>query len=253
MTVEVYDDHYQPRRFESFVVGFVGDPGVGSTSICRRLFDAEFLGQSPELTQVEKTVLQELGHIQSHPVSWLLREQGYRPPDKDTTDPGDMRAFHEELRARGEGATIFERLVPFTTGVHIVEKIRHPSDAGEIKSRGGFIIALVVDDPAISDERYLADATDAKHTNAPFSASRRAALEHAKTELDPENNSAYASDINSTKLLADETVDISDDIASSTERVMRALERLGLQYLETLPPKVPPPSKWVRNIARSET
>ena len=223
---------YQPKSFESFVVGFVGDPGVGSTTISRRLHDIEFLtigplGESPHPTRA----IEELGEIQIHHLSWLLSHLDYHSPEHP--NPKHLREFHESLRSQGKGQEVFDALTKFNRGVHIVEKIRHPADASEIRARGGYIVSLVVSSTSISDDRYLTDMTDPKHTSQPHDDARRSALARAKEECEPQDDSPFSSDIKSTKLLAHTEIDVSDTIDTSALRVAQALRNLGLHYLAT--------------------
>jgi hypothetical protein len=211
------------ESFSTLVVAMTGLPGVGTTTVARRISERTPYELDPRLVEFRSIHTLRLGY--------LLRLDGYQPPASDLEDLAGMREYHRNVRQAGRGADIFDQMSSLQENIILFEKIRHPADAAHIKRRGGFLVSAVAPE-ATCDQRYMADTSDTKHADGAHSSERATALAMAKQEITPQDNDPYASDILSCMDMADVRVSFEGDLAATEARIVTAIRNIGLHYID---------------------
>lgn len=241
----------EPAPFKPLVVGLVSEwPGIGASTFARyadtvNLPDMHYhVGVPPS---PHEDALQTFGETYAIRMRGLLNEFARKAGLVDGIDTDDMVAMskiHKQIRTEGNGSAVINGLEGLGRKVVLIDAIRHPLDAAHIKRRGGYILALTGSEEA-ADARFLADINDHKHASEPNSPERRASLEVAKRELQPEDPAdPFSPDALSCLLMADVRVDFSSSNQSVTFALGMAalrdiaLDKLGLVELTRQSPQI---------------
>ncbi|HMS49936.1 MAG TPA: hypothetical protein PKA02_00665 [Candidatus Saccharibacteria bacterium] len=241
----------EPVPFEPLVVGLVSEwPGIGASTFARYADTVNLPGMHKYVNvppSQHEDALQTFGETYAIRMRGLLNEFARTAGLSDGIDTDDMVAMskiHKQIRTDGNGSAVINGLEGLGRKVVLIDAIRHPLDAVHIKRRGGYILGLTGPEE-VANARFLADNNDQKHASGPSTPERRASLEVAKRELQPEDPAdPFSSDILSCLFMADIRVDFSGNDKAVTFALGMAalrdiaLDKLGLVELTRQSPQI---------------
>lgn len=137
----------------SVYVGLTGLPGSGKSHAAHLLDSLVPADIDPRFGRV-------FNEVNTIPMRQLLAWNGYSGPN----DWRQMREYHAEVRAKGEGPEVLNRLKLLEGQIVIVDAIRSRADAEHFRSMGGLLIAFDARED-VAKERFVSDTYDEKHTH----------------------------------------------------------------------------------------
>ncbi len=174
---------------DTLFVALTGGPGSGKTALGRMLH-APPLEEYPRLQEKYRK-------IQTHPMRSILRFAGLElSPGEDIQRT--MREFHYLARLRGQDRKIMEQLhqLQSAEGIHVIDSVRHQSDALFIVQELGGIVLGLECDTVTREQRFMLDDDDEKHqATTRGTDARRKAFREAEYEMWGNSDDLYRSNI----------------------------------------------------------